>query len=252
MEAPTAARQIGKAVGAPAGSIVFHLANNGKLAIDKFRDACDRRLYFAVTQGSRFMANTAIPSRPATLAAFAEGSFARKAAIAVTGSLFLSAMSQIAIGWPVPTTLQTLAVILIGLTFCFRLATATLALYLAEGAIGLPVFALFKPLLPLGPSAGYLLGFLFQVAIIGWLVDRGLARGFLGAAVAVLIGEVVMFASGAAWLSTFMGQPSLVENLTAAFKVGVVPFIAVDLVKAALAILLAKGVLAGAARMLRG
>jgi biotin transport system substrate-specific component len=198
------------------------------------------------------MANLALSSGAQTLDTLLGSTLARKAAIAFGGSLFLAAMSQIAIGWPVPTTLQTLAVILIGLTFGHRLAAASLGLYLLEGAMGLPVFAQFKSLLPLGPSAGYLAGFFLQAVIIGWMVDRGFARGFVGAAIAVVIGEAVMFACGVAWLSTFMGQPTLIENLKAAFAVGVVPFIAIDLVKAALAILIAKGVISGASRLIRG
>ncbi|MDO6962760.1 biotin transporter BioY [Rhizobium alvei] len=198
------------------------------------------------------MANLTLNQGAQTLDTMLGSTLARKAAIAVGGSLFLAALSQIAIGWPVPTTLQTLAVILIGLTCGFRLAMATVGLYLIEGALGLPVFAQFKSLMPLGPSAGYLVGFFFQAAIIGYLVDRGFARGFIGAAIAVVIGEVVMFSCGVAWLSTFMGQPTLVENLSAAFTVGVVPFIAIDLVKAALAIVIARGALSGIAHLVRG
>ena len=188
---------------------------------------------------------------PLTMNSFANGNLARGALIALGGSVFLAGMSQIAVGWPIPTTLQTLAVMVIGLTFGFRLATATVALYLFEGFIGLPVFAQFKPLFPVGPSVGYLVGFMVEAALIGFLVDRGYSKTYLGSAFIAILGELAMFACGVAWLIFFIDQPSMIAKIKVAIEVGVVPFIAVDLIKLALAVLVAKGFSSSVARFIR-
>src|SRR3546814_6558006 len=76
--------------------------------------------------------------------------------------------------WPVPMTMQTFAVLLIGLAYGSRLGTATVALYLFEGAIGLPVLATGAGLAYFaGPTAGYLFGFVAAAAFVGRLADRG-------------------------------------------------------------------------------
>jgi biotin transport system substrate-specific component len=179
-----------------------------------------------------------------TLAPIAGSSLAKQALLVVGGSFFLAAMSQAAVGFPVPTTLQTLGVMLIGLTFGFRLAVATVLLYLVEGAIGLPVFAQFSggAATLVGPTGGYLFGFLGAVAAIGYLADRGFTKTWVGALVALIIGEAIIMVLGVGRLSSFM--PSLSESIA----VGFTPFALVDAVKIALAALIGKGVLKGAAQ----
>jgi biotin transport system substrate-specific component len=177
-----------------------------------------------------------------TLAPLAGSSLAKKALLVVGGSMFLAALSQVAIGYPVPTTLQTLAVMLIGLTFGFRMATATVALYLLEGALGLPVFAQFSGGYAklIGATGGYLFGFLAAAAAIGYLADRGVTKSWAGAIAALVLGEALIMGLGVAWLAKFM--PSFSETVA----VGFTPFILVDAVKIALAALIGKGVLKGA------
>lgn len=179
-----------------------------------------------------------------TLAPLAGSSLVKQALVVVGGSLFLAAMSQVAVGYPVPTTLQTLAVMLIGLTFGFRLAVATVGLYLLEGALGLPVFAQFSGGFAklAGPTGGYLVGFLIAAAVIGYLADRGYTRSWLGAVVALIIGEAIIMGLGVGRLSAFM--PSIGETIA----VGFTPFVFVDAIKIALAVLIGKGVLKGAAQ----
>ena len=179
---------------------------------------------------------------PTTLAPLAGSNLARQALFAVAGSLFLAGLSQISIGAPVPMTLQTLGVFLIGATLGFRLATASVALYLVEGALGLPVFAGFVGGAAhlVGPTGGYLFGFLAAAALIGWAADRGLTRTWIGLGTVLLAGAAMIFALGWAWLGQVIGYDK-------AFAAGVAPFVLGDLIKVAIAALVAKGVLKGAA-----
>lgn len=187
------------------------------------------------------MAQTASIS---TLEALAGGSLARKAAIVVAGSLFMAAMTQISVPfYPVPVTLQTLAVMLIGVTFGFRMATATVGLYLLEGLAGLPVFSNFGfgYAKLIGPTGGYLAGFLIAAAVMGFLADRGVTRGWTGMIAVLVVGEVIIMALGFGWLANLIGAEK-------AWAGGVAPFILGDVIKLVLAALIARGVLKGAAR----
>lgn len=152
-------------------------------------------------------------------------------AIAATGLLTLSAKVQVPF-YPVPMTLQTLVVLLVGATFGWRLGAATLALYLAQGAMGLPVFA-GTPEKGLGlaymagPTGGYLAGFLVAAALTGFLAERGLTRSVAGALLTMLAGLVAIHGLGFAWLATLIGAEK-------AYAFGVLPFIGADLLKAGL------------------
>jgi biotin transport system substrate-specific component len=180
------------------------------------------------------VSNTALT----TLAPLAGSSLAKKALIVLGGTIGLAALSQVAIGYPVPTTLQTLGVMLIGLTFGMRMATSTLAAYLVGGMVGLPFFA------PIGDAtSGYLAGFFISVALIGYLADRGFTRSWTGTFAALIAGEAIIFSLGVVWLAHAL-------NLSAgdAIAAGFTPFVLVDAVKLALAALIGKGVLKGAAQ----
>lgn len=152
-------------------------------------------------------------------------------AVAATGLLTLSAKVQVPFH-PVPMTMQTLVVLVIGAAFGWRLGAATILLYLAEGAAGLPVFTgtpakgLGLPYM-LGPTGGYLIGFLAGAALAGFLAERGLTRSLPGALATMLAGSAVILALGFGWLAQFVG----VEK---AYALGVAPFIAGDLLKAGL------------------
>ena len=95
--------------------------------------------------------------------------------LALAGSTLIALCAQIAVPFfPVPITLQTFAVFLIGLTYGWRLGGITVALYLLEGALGLPVFSGGKGgmIVFMGPTAGYLAGFLFAATACGWFAER--------------------------------------------------------------------------------
>jgi biotin transport system substrate-specific component len=149
----------------------------------------------------------------------------------VGGSLVIAAASQISIPFtPVPFTLQTFAVLLVGMMYGWQLGTATILLYLMEGASGLPVFQGFSGgfSVLLGPTSGYLLGFLFITLLSGYLLQRGLAASFI---TTFLVGCIALFGTlilGAAVLASFIG-------LKAAIALGFTPFIGIEIAKALVA-----------------
>ena len=168
-------------------------------------------------------------------AAKSAGALRRGAALAVLGALILVVSAKVQVPfYPVPMTLQTLAVLTLGALFGARLAAATVALYLGEGLIGLPVFAgaVAGPAYLVGPTGGYLVGFLLAAALVGWLAERGWTRGWLPAIAAMTLGHLVIFAAGFAWLAPALGAGK-------AWAVGVAPFYAATLAKTLLAAALA-------------
>ena len=187
------------------------------------------------------MATFETDSSLSTLAPLVGGSLGKQAIMVLGGTVLLAVLSQVAIGYPVPTTLQTLGVMLIGLTFGFRLAAATVLTYLLCGAVGLPFFAPFG-----AGTTGYLVGFLFGAALIGFLADQGATKTWAGTIVTLLAGEAVIFAMGIAGLMLAF-QMTLSEALAA----GLMPFILVDGIKIVLAAMFGKGVLKGAEAYLK-
>jgi len=153
----------------------------------------------------------------------------------VGASLVTALAAQIAIPvpWsPVPITGQTWAVLLCGAVLGARRAFLAQALYLLEGAAGLPVFAGFSAGAAVfaGPTGGYLVAFPLAAAVTGLLAERGWDRRFLTMVAAMLLGSVVIFTLGLANLSRFVPG----DQLLAA---GLLPFLPGDLVKSSLAAL---------------
>ncbi len=186
------------------------------------------------------MAN--ILSAPATLANAVwsqdkSNAAVRNVFLAIAGSLliWLSAKIQIPLQ-PVPMTLQTLAILIIGAAYGWRLGMATVALYLAEGAAGMPVFAgpVAGYIYMLGGTGGYLIGFLLASGVVGWLAERRLDRNILTTALAMLAGNVIIHGFGVAWLQSFIGWEK-------AAMLGSAPFFYGDLIKLALAAALLPG-----------
>ncbi len=139
-------------------------------------------------------------------------------------SAIIAASAHISVPfWPVPMTLQTGAVLAIGACCGWRLGLAAMVAYLVEGLLGLPVFASGAgPAVLIGPTAGYLVGMLVAVGIVG------LARTASERAWAMLLGTVAIYTLGAGWLGHLIGVDK-------AITLGVVPFLLGDAVKAALA-----------------
>lgn len=168
-------------------------------------------------------------------------------ATVVLGTLLLTICAKINVPvWPVPVTLQSFAVAALAAAFGARIGVATVALYLVEGALGLPVFALGGGLAYLvGPTSGFLFGFLAMAAIIGFAADRGASGKPLTLFAAMLAGGAVMFALGFAWLLAMSGQAGWIDQanvVSSAFAKAVQPFIIWDVLKMALAALTVTGI----------
>src|SRR6266704_735138 len=127
--------------------------------------------------------------------------WARQAAIVIGASLFVALCARFFLqlhSTPVPLTIQNFAVLLVGLALGSRRGFAALALYLAEGAAGMPVFNPHGPggiAQILGPTGGYLLAYPFVAGLVGYLFERGKAT-FARAALAGTAGEILLFAGG--------------------------------------------------------
>ena len=132
---------------------------------------------------------------------------------------------------PVPFTMQTFAVLLVGTAMGPMRGAISMALYMVLGLVGLPVFAgLSSGNALLLPTGGYLVGFVLAAALVGWLAQVEWDRKFLKAIVTFTAGSVVIYAVGAPWLAASLGI-----SLTDAIGVGVVPFLVGDALKALLA-----------------
>lgn len=130
--------------------------------------------------------------------------------------------------WPVPMTLQTLAVLLIGATAGARLGGATVLAWLALGAVGAPVFATGAGLAYMaGPTGGYLAGFLAAAIAVGYLADKGQGRSIGSALLMLLVGAAIIYVLGLGWLANLIGADKAVAA-------GLMPFIPAEVLKLAL------------------
>ena len=162
---------------------------------------------------------------------------ARFVTLAVFGSLLIAVSSKIQVPYyPVPMTMQTFVILTLGMAYGWRLAGATILLYLAEGAAGLPVFAGTPEkgiglAYMMGGTGGYLIGFLLAVGVCGWLGERGWDRNPFTTAIAMLLGNATIYVPGLIWLGVLYGWDKPI------LEWGLMPFIPGDLTKLALATL---------------
>lgn len=180
---------------------------------------------------------SAITARPLISVALPNDRTARlitQIVLAFGGTLLLtlSAKTKVVLG-PVDMSLQTLAIFLISATFGMRLGVATLLLYLAEGAMGWPVFQGTPEkgvgiAYMMGTTGGYLAGFVVAAAIVGWAADRGWDRSIFKFLGALLVAEFAIMLLGFAWLATIIGAEK-------SWQFGVLPFIVPDLIKVGIA-----------------
>ena len=149
--------------------------------------------------------------------------------LVLAGSMLLAMSAQFAFRIPispVPVTGQTLVVLLIGMAYGSRLGAATVLAYLVEGGMGLPVFANGTGgwLVIMGPTGGYLIGFVMAAFALGRLAERGMGRGPTSTALAMVIGTMIIYAFGVVWLGQFIGFDK-------AIAAGVMPFLYGDVLK---------------------
>jgi biotin transport system substrate-specific component len=159
---------------------------------------------------------------------------ARQVALVVGGSLVVALCARITIpipGTPVPLTVQNFGVLLVGLMLGSRRGFAALALYLAEGAMGMPVFSpgaggiaqLFH-----GATSGYLLAYPLVAFVAGYIFEHG-RKSFARAAVAGFLAEIALFTSGLTWLAV------LTHSVSQAFRWGLYWFLFAEVIKVMMA-----------------
>ena len=154
--------------------------------------------------------------------------------LALIGSIILAVSSKIKIPfYPVPMTMQTLIVLVIGIGFGWKLGLATVSLYLFEGIIGLPVFSGSPEkgiglIYFTGPTMGYLLGFLIAVYVSGkFIYDNNLIKNFLK----LMLATSFIYILGMSWLGSLIGWDKPI------FQLGAQPFLLAELLKILIATL---------------
>jgi biotin transport system substrate-specific component len=178
--------------------------------------------------------------RPIVNVLWPSGGMVRALALALFGTALLAASAKVQVPfWPVPMTMQTFVVLVLGAAYGWRLGMGTMLAYLAEGALGLPVFAGTPEkgiglAYMMGPTGGYLIGFVAAAALVGWLFETGRARGLIGLAAAMILGHAAIFLFGVGWLAGSLG-------FAKAVALGLTPFWAATILKTALAMAAAAG-----------
>lgn len=173
-----------------------------------------------------------------TLTAARSHDWIRQIAVVVGASLFVALCARVSVPLPftpVPLTLQNFGVLLVGLILGGRRGFAALALYLAEGAAGLPVFSPTGPggiAQLLGPTGGFLLAYPIVAALSGWIMEHG-RKTFSRAIVAALSADFVLFAGGLTWLFV------LTHSLAQALRFGLYWFIFAEVIKIMMAAVIA-------------
>lgn len=166
--------------------------------------------------------------------------WARDAAMVVAASWFVALCAHLTLPLPftpVPLTVGNFAVLLVGLMLGSRRGFAALALYLAEGAMGMPVFSPTGPggvAQLLGPTGGYLVAYPLVAGLAGWIMERG-TGSFLRAATAGVLAEILLFTSGIVWLAI------LFHSFTQAVRFGLYWFVFAEVIKVLSAAAMARG-----------
>lgn len=169
---------------------------------------------------------------------FPQTGIAREALVLLMGSWIVAACAQIEIPlWPVPVTGQTFGVIVVGALLGSKRGAAAIAAYLLQGAVGLPFFAGGAAgfLHLVGPTGGYLAGFIGAAWLTGWLAERNWNQSFAMRAASMTLGTVAIMLCGVLWLATFVPAGNLLG-------VGVIPFLPGAVLKIVAAALVVGGV----------
>ncbi len=154
----------------------------------------------------------------------------------IIGSLVIAASAQIAVGWPVPISGQTFAVLIIGALFGSKRGSLAVLTYILEGAAGLGFFAQGKAGISAlaGPTGGYLIGFIFAAYAVGLLAEKGFDRRIETTILTMAVGNLIIYAFGLSWLFVLasLGKLTYAKSILA---VGLYPFIIGDIIKIAIA-----------------
>lgn len=153
--------------------------------------------------------------------------------LVVTGAALTAVLAQVAVPlYPVPITGQTLAVLLVGATLGAARGALSLALYAILGIVGLPVFSDYASgvHVVLGPTGGYIIGFIVSAALVGWLSERAWERQVLKALATFAAGTLIVFAFGLPWLAVALGL-----DLWQTLEAGLFPFLIGGAIKALIA-----------------
>jgi biotin transport system substrate-specific component len=154
----------------------------------------------------------------------------REVILILLGALLVATLAQVKIPLPftpVPLTGQTFAVLLVGAALGSQRGAASMLLYIALGAFGLPVFAGGASGMAYlsGATLGYLIGFVMAAYVIGLLAERGLERSVRTSILPFLIGTLIIYVCGVAWLTFMLG------SLSKALAAGLLPFLLGDAIK---------------------
>ena len=186
------------------------------------------------------------PRRPVLADRVLPRSLAVDAGLVLAGAALTAGLAQVAIPlWPVPITGQTLAVLLVGASLGATRGAISMVVYALAGLVGLPVYSdhTAGAAVLLGPTGGYILGFVLAAAFTGLLAERRWERRFLAGMLAFVAGSVVVFLVGLPWLKVSLG---LTWSQTLAD--GLYPFIIGGVIKAVIAAMVLRGAWALVAR----
>ena len=161
-------------------------------------------------------------------------------ALVIGGSFLIALFAQLAIGWPIPVTGQTFAVLMIGALFGARRASLSVLAYIIEGTAGLPVFAHGRSgfVVLSGPTGGYLIGFVVAAYVVGLLAEKGWDRRIGTTVLAMIFGNLVIYAFGLLWFCCLIFIIKLPVGSGRVLVEGLYLFIPGDVLKIAMAAIL--------------
>ena len=167
------------------------------------------------------------------LSTYNVNNYIKNISLVLFGTLLLALSSKVQVPfWPVPMTMQTFIVFIIGMAYGWKLAFSTLVIYLLEGALGLPVFAKGGGLLYLtGPTAGYLYGMTVAAGVIGVFAELGYNNSYFKSLISLSIGTFIIFLFGVGYLGSVIGYDKALAG-------GLYPFIPSEFFKIGLAVVL--------------
>ena len=191
-----------------------------------------------------------IAGRPTIIDRLIPRSLTADIALIFAGAALTAGAAQVSLPmWPVPMTGQTFAVLLVGAVLGSLRGGISMALYVIAGAAGLPIFTEGKAGWAFGPTLGYLIGFVAAAAIVGFFAERELGRKWFTVAIGLVLGNAAIYAFGLPWLSIFLGAMGLPNDIVATASAGLIPFIAGDAIKIALAATLIPAAWAGVSKL---